>query len=191
MDKIDLGPRSWLFPMPVLLIGTFSKENKPNLMACAWGSIYDTNQIYICLSSNHKTSKNILFTDSFTISIPTQEDMEIADYVGNISGNDEDKIAKLKLEYEKSKLINAPIFNRFLLTLECKVNKLEDDDETMYVIGDIVNIKVDSSIINESKIIDLNKFKPLVYEPSSHSYLTTTLPIGKAYEIYKKIKIIT
>ena len=52
------GPQTWVYPMPVLIIGTYNEKGEPNAMNAAWGGVYDYNQIMICLSS-HQTTENI------------------------------------------------------------------------------------------------------------------------------------
>lgn len=45
----DFKPNPWLYPMPVLVIGTYDKDNNPNAMTAAWGSIYDYDKLEINL----------------------------------------------------------------------------------------------------------------------------------------------
>ena len=33
----DFGSQTWMFPMPVLIIGTYDENGKPNAMNAAWG----------------------------------------------------------------------------------------------------------------------------------------------------------
>ena len=33
----NFGPQSWLFPMPVLIIGTYGEGDEPNAMNAVWG----------------------------------------------------------------------------------------------------------------------------------------------------------
>jgi flavin reductase (DIM6/NTAB) family NADH-FMN oxidoreductase RutF len=37
--KKSLGAKTLLFPTPVLLVGTYDQNEKPNLMNVAWGGI--------------------------------------------------------------------------------------------------------------------------------------------------------
>ena len=46
--------------MPVLIIGTYGDDGTPDAMNAAWGGIADYNQVALCLSESHKTTKNIL-----------------------------------------------------------------------------------------------------------------------------------
>ena len=33
----DLGPKTYLYPMPVLIIGTYDEKGEPDAMNAAWG----------------------------------------------------------------------------------------------------------------------------------------------------------
>lgn len=57
----NFGVKPWVYPQPVLMIGTYDENGKPNLMNAAWGGQYDANQVMLCLSS-HKTTDNIKVT---------------------------------------------------------------------------------------------------------------------------------
>ena len=56
----NFGTKSWLYPMPVLIIGTYDESGTPDAMNAAWGMISDTDKVTICLDASHKTVKNIL-----------------------------------------------------------------------------------------------------------------------------------
>ena len=43
--KKNLGQKNWIFPMPVLMVGTYSPDGTPDLMAAAWGGITLEDQI--------------------------------------------------------------------------------------------------------------------------------------------------
>lgn len=36
-----LGPKPWVLPQPVLVIGTYDKDGTPNAMNAAWGGQWD------------------------------------------------------------------------------------------------------------------------------------------------------
>ena len=37
----SFGQKSWILPQPVLIIGTYDKNGKPNAMNAAWGGQWD------------------------------------------------------------------------------------------------------------------------------------------------------
>ena len=43
----NFGKQSWMYPLPVLIIGTYNEDGSANAMNAAWGGIYDTNQVCI------------------------------------------------------------------------------------------------------------------------------------------------
>lgn len=56
----NFGAQTWLYPMPVQMIGTYDENGTPNVMNAAWGGIHDTCQIGVCIDPGHKTAKNLL-----------------------------------------------------------------------------------------------------------------------------------
>lgn len=84
-----------LYPMPVLIIGTYDENGVPDAMNAAWGGISDSTQISICVSAGHKTTKNILARGAFTVSPADAANVVAADFVGIVSANnDPDKMKK-------------------------------------------------------------------------------------------------
>ena len=119
----NFGAKPWVYPQPVLMIGTYDENGKPNLMNAAWGGQYDANQVMLCLSS-HKTTDNIKVTGAFTVSFATASTVVPCDYVGIVSAKQEpNKMEKAGFTTVKSKFVNAPIINELPLTLECKFLK--------------------------------------------------------------------
>lgn len=81
----DFGKKSWLYPMPVLIVAAYDDTGVPNVMNAAWGGIFTDETIGICLSEGHKTTKNIRATGAFTVSMATVDTVTACDYVGNAS----------------------------------------------------------------------------------------------------------
>ena len=84
----NLKPKAYIYPLPVLIVGTYDENGIPNAMNAAWGTVCDTAQVSICLSATHKTVKNLLKTKAFTVAIADSKNVIPADYVGVVSAND-------------------------------------------------------------------------------------------------------
>lgn len=41
MRRINFGPNPFIYPMPVLIIGTYDENGIPNAMNAVWGAIMD------------------------------------------------------------------------------------------------------------------------------------------------------
>ena len=149
----DLGAKPYLFPQPVMIIGTYDENGKANAMNAAWGGIVGRNEIIIDLS-NHKTTENLLETRAFTVSVADLEHLVPCDYVGIVSGNKEpDKMEKAGFTTTKSKFVNAPVINELPLTLECVLTQVIDGSKYL---GEIKNVSIDEKILGEDGDIDLN-----------------------------------
>ena len=103
-----------------------------------------------------------------------------------MSGNKEpDKIEKAGWHVTKSELVNAPLFDELPLALECKL--LSYDEEACRLVGEIVNVCADESILTDGKI-DLAKFEPITYDPVHHTYRKLGDVVGKAFSDGTKLK---
>ena len=182
----NFGTKTWLYPMPVLIVGTYDEEGTPNAMNAAWGGIYDTNLVMVCLADDHKTTENIKKTGAFTVSFATVNTVVSCDYVGIVSANDEpNKFIKAGFHAEKSEFVNAPIIAELPMTVECKLLKFNEDG---ICIGEIVNVSADESILDDSGKVDAKKLDPIIYDSSSHAYWSFGEKVGKAFFDGKKIK---
>ena len=183
----NFGAKAILYPMPVLIIGSYDKNGAPNAMNAAWGGISEETQISICVSADHKTTKNILAKGAFTVSIADVDNVIAADYVGVVSGNKEpNKIAKAGWHAVKSDLVDAPLFEELPIALECKL--VSYDEESCRLVGEIINVCADERIIGADGMIDLAKFVPITYDPVHHTYRKLGNEVGKAFSDGLKLK---
>lgn len=183
----DLKANAYIYPLPVLIIGTYNEDGTPNAMNAAWGTVCDTKRVSICLAFDHKTTQNILRDKCFTVAMADQDNVIPADYVGIVSGNDEmHKLKKTGWTVVKSTKVNAPIFEQLPLALECELVKF--DRQTEVCIGEVVNVSVDEKILNEKQKITLDKFKPICYDCGEHGYYALGEKVGSAFKDGKKIK---
>lgn len=182
----NFGVKSMLYPMPVLIVGTYGEDGTPNAMNAAWGGIYDTNQVMVCLADDHKTTENIKKTGAFTISFATAKTVAPCDYVGIVSANDEpDKFAKAGFSAAKSEYVNAPLINELPVAVECKLLKFNEDG---ICIGKIVNVSADESALDESGKIDVKRFDPIIYDSMTHAYWNFGEKVGRAFSDGNKLK---
>ena len=183
----NFGVKPMMYPQPVLVIGSYDEEGTPNAMTAAWGSMSDMNQAAVYISAGHKSMKNILKTEAFTISMANVEHMVEADYVGMVSGNTvPDKVAKAGLHVTKSEFVNAPLFEEFPMSLECKL--VSYDPESELALGEIINVSADESILGENGHIDLAKLQPIIYDPVHHAYRGLGEIAGMAYKVGEALK---
>ena len=176
----NLKTKAYVYPLPVLIVGTYDEDGTPNAMNAAWGTVCDTAQVVICLSAGHKTVKNLLKTKAFTVGIADAKNVTQADYVGLVSANKEpNKLAKTGWNIVKSEYVNAPVIEDFPLVLECKL--VSYDTDTEICIGEVVNVSADERVLDENGKINLAELQPLCYASDVREYYTLGEKVGKAF----------
>lgn len=183
----NLGAKAILYPMPVLIIGSYDEKGKPDAMNAAWGGISEETEISICVSANHKTTKNILARRAFTVSIADDKNTAAADYVGVVSGNSEpNKIEKAGWHAQKSENVDAPLFEELPLSLECKL--ISYDEKSCRLVGEIINVCADEKILDSDGKVDLTKFVPITFDPVNNTYRKIGELTGNAFSDGLKLK---
>lgn len=185
MMRKNFGAKPYLYPQPVMIIGTYDENGNANAMNAAWGGMAGANKIIIDLSS-HKTTDNIQLNRAFTVSVGDVKHLTACDYVGMVSAhNAPDKMEKADFTTTKSDFVNAPIINELPLTLECE---LLDVIEGSLYLGEIKNVSMDESILGEDGELDLTKFVPITYDPIHHGYYPLGQRVGNAFADGAKLK---
>ena len=176
----NFGAKAMCYPMPVFIIGTYNADGTPNAMNAAWGGISEESEITICVDSSHKTAENLLARRAFTVSMATAEMMAACDYVGIVSGNKvPNKFVKAGFHAVRSEFVDAPLIDELPMALECEV--ISYDEETCRLVGRIVNVCADESVLGENGKVDAAKLQPITYDPMNHHYLVLGNKVGQAF----------
>ena len=182
----NFGAKTWMYPMPVLIVGTYDEFGVPNAMNAAWGGIYDTNQVMVCLADDHKTTENIRSSGAFTVSFATEKTVIPCDYVGIVSANDvPNKFEKAGFHATRSAFVNAPLIEELPMCLECRLLHFNEDG---ICVGEIVNVSADESILDGQGKIDAKALAPILYDGVTHDYWGIGEKVGKAFSDGKKLK---
>lgn len=182
----NFGVKPWTYPQTVFIIASYDEEGNADAMNAAWCGISDANQIGMCLSSGHKTVKNILAKKEFTVSMATAKYVAECDYVGIASGNDvPDKLARCGLHAAKAEHVDAPLIEELPMALECRL--VSYDAATGMMLGEIVNVCADESILTDGSI-DPAKLEPITFDGVNNTYIKLGEVVGKAFSDGGKFK---
>ena len=177
MSRKNFGANPLMYPLPVLIIGTYDENGVPNAMNAAWGVVTDFKEITISLS-DHKTKDNLVAKKAFTVSMATENQLVACDYVGIESGRKvPNKFEKAGFHAIKSEFVDAPLIDELPMALECTVKSFANG----ILVGEIVNICADESILTDDKI-DPKKLKPIAYDPANHGYYGLGEKVGNAFK---------
>ena len=176
----NFGAKPVCYPQPVFIIGTYDENGSPDAMNAAWGGISEEAEVSICISEGHKTTKNILLKKAFTVSMGTVDQLAACDYVGIVSGNKEpDKVAKAGWTAVKSDFVDAPLFAQLPMAMECEL--ISYDAESCRLVGRIVNVSADESVLNDRGVVDPAKLRPITFDPMNNAYLVLGEKVGNAF----------
>lgn len=188
--KTSLGARTILYPTPVLIVGTYDAQHKPNAMAVAWGGICCSKPPCLAISVREATHTyaSLVERKAFTASIPSIEHLEAADYFGIASGRDVDKFAVTGLTPVASDLVEAPYVAEFPVVLECRVvHSAKLGLHTLFV-GEILDVKAEESCIDENGKLSGDLVKPFSWAPPENVYYALGERLGKGFSVGKTLQ---
>lgn len=187
--KKSLGAKTLVCPTPVWVIGSYDKDGKPNVMTAAWVGICCSNppSVAISLRKATYTYGNIMERQAFTVNIPSEKYVREADYFGIASGKDVDKFSATGLTPVKSELVDAPYVQEFPVVVECKVTHTIEIGLHTQFIGEILDVKVDETVLEEKGLPDIEKIKPFLFSPEIRTYHKVGDYLGQAFSIGRKI----
>jgi flavin reductase (DIM6/NTAB) family NADH-FMN oxidoreductase RutF len=187
MEKIKLGSRPMIYPMPVTLIGA-DIAGKPNFMTIAFIGIINMNPAMVSMGANpsHLTCKGIVKNGTFSVNLPSAKMLEVTDYVGLYSGEKKDKSELFKIFRGETK--TAPMIEECPLNLECKlIQKLSFGGNDELYIGEVIETYCGQEFMTDGKP-DIKKMGTFVFTMNDNRYFSIGKAIGKAWSDGKKFK---
>ena len=180
--KKDFGVKPYLFPMPAYMIGTYNEDDTVDVMMMAWGGICAGDMVALNLEEEHKTVANLKARGAFTLAMPGRDTLEVSDFLGIASANKmPDKFERTGLHAVKSSRVDAPVIEEYPVTLECTVEKMEDEPYGLRVLGRIVNVMADEKVLDEQGRIDAGKIDTFLFDQMRSGYYAVGEKIGQAW----------
>ena len=177
----NFGSKPWSYPQPVFIVATYDENGVPDAMNAAWGGISENNEISLCIGDNHKTTQNLLAKKAFTVNIADTAHVVACDYVGIESAKKVAvKFTKAGFTAIKSEFVDAPIIKELNMAIECRVKSY--DLETCRLVGEIVNVSIDESVLTADDKVDVAKMAPIVFDPINMAYLQLGEKVGNAFK---------
>ena len=178
----DLGARPYLFPMPTYIIGTYNEDDTVDVMMMAWGGICAADMVALNLEAEHKTVANLEKRNAFTLAVPGTDTLEVSDFFGIATANKmADKFERSGLHAVKSERVDAPIITEYPITLECEVVEMQAQPYGLRVLGKIINVIADESILDDAGKIDAGKVHAFAFDQMQNGYYVIGEKVGQAW----------
>jgi len=163
MKKVTLGPETYVYPKPAFLIGANVNE-KANFMAAAWCGIVNSEppMISVSIRPQRHTIRGVRQNGTFSVNVPSEDQMTEMDYCGIYSGAREDKNSVCGFSVFYGKLDTAPMIEQCPVNLECSVvHELELGTHFIFI-GEIKEIHASGDILTNG-LPDVEKIRPIIY----------------------------
>ncbi len=184
----NLGVQPALFPMPVVIIAAYGADGSTCAMNAAWAQICDMDKIALFIDADHKTTKNIMETKAFTVNIANVANMETADFFGIATGNKmPNKFERSGCKAAKSEFVNAPILTEYPVSIECELAEEVNTPNLHAIVGKIVNVSADESVVGDKDKIDPEKVNALIFDQYCHGYYAVGEKVGQAWNAGKDL----
>ena len=182
MTKIPFGKVPLIYPIPIILVGA-EVGGVANFATLGDCGILGLNPPLVIISSHrdHHTNKGILENGTFSINIPSTDQLSITDYCGQVSGREVDK-SKL-FEIFHGELGTAPMIHECPVNLECKVLKEFSIQHRQMFVGEVIQAYVDERFALERDgrhvIAEMTLLDPIIYALDNHYYkIGGTIGVG-------------
>ncbi len=158
MTKIKKEAQLALGPVPPALIACGNKS-KRNIITLAWVGVVNSSPPMVSVAIRPGRYSHNLVKDSgeFTINLPKDEQVEIVDGCGTLSGKELDKFSHFNLTAEMGTLQFAPTIKECPVSMECVVDQTLSLESHSLFIGRVVATYLDQEIVDQKGMIDLEK----------------------------------
>jgi flavin reductase (DIM6/NTAB) family NADH-FMN oxidoreductase RutF len=187
--KRSIGAKTIAYPTPVYIVGTYDAAGRPNAMAAAWAGICCSRPpcLAVSLRAATYTHGNIVASQCFTVSIPSEDHVREADYLGIASGRNVNKFEVAGLTPVRAEHVDAPYVAEFPLAIECKLLHTVEIGLHTQFIGEILDIKADEQALDEAGHLNIERVRPFLFAPGDQAYYGIGQLLGKAFGIGREI----
>ena len=157
MSKKEANKRSCLQPSPKVLVSCRDKDGRNNALAVAYcgNCSYDPPMVMVGIVPSRFSYHMVKETGCFVVNLVPKDMKELFDYLGSISGRDEDKMTKMNIA--EAIKVNAPILTDCPVNIECKViDSIMTGSHEMFI-GRVEHVHVDPDFINGDGNIEFAK----------------------------------
>jgi flavin reductase (DIM6/NTAB) family NADH-FMN oxidoreductase RutF len=164
--KKAFGPKTWLFPRPVVLVSARGKSGRDTIVTLSWAGIAcsEPAMLTVAIRKSRFSHKLISETGEFVANMPTAQQLQIAEFCGTQSGAEVDKFQELNLTREKAEKVEAPMIAECPVNLECRVRQVLELGTHDLFIAEILAAHADESVLGPDGGLNDGALNPLVWQ---------------------------
>ena len=187
---ISLGPQAFISPAPVMLVGTYDAEGRPNIMTATWGGVSCSQPpcLSVSLRRSTWTCRAVQQKKAFTVSIPAREMAGQADFAGLVSGSQENKFQRLGLTPVPGDHVDAPFVAECPVVLELLLRHTLELGSHIQFVGEIMDVKVNRDCLTPEGLPDASRIDALSFAPLTKEYYGTGEFVARAFAVGKTVK---
>ena len=163
MTKRILEPNTTLYPVAVVLVTTGGE--KPNVFTCNRIASVSAEppRLAIAVRPNRHSHQLIRTSREFVVNLPSPAQQTLTDYLGVVTGREEDKIATAKLKLEPAIKIKTPLLADCPVNIECIIEReIELDSHTLFI-GLVQAVHADEKLLDANGDVEVARAQGLVY----------------------------
>lgn len=190
MNKLNFKGSVMLNPTPVVLVTSISKEGKTNVFTVGWISTVCTKEPIIAMGVRPErlSYEYIKESGECVINLPTVDMVKVVDYCGVVSGKKVDKIKHFNLQLSEGVSVLTPSLQSSPIALECKVKSITPLGTHDLFLLEVLNVKVDESLLDSNNKICFNKAKLICYNHGEYYGLNSKSLGSFGYSVKKRSK---
>ena len=155
--------REHIFPLPVLLVSTVSRDGIRNVApwSCVTPILRPLEEVLLASWLKRDTLENIRQTGEFVLSVPPAGMEEAVMITARNYPPEVDEFMEAGLKPHPSTKVKPPGVEGCLAWAECKLTEMVSREKFVLIIGRVVYLEADDRYFNEMGDMDYEKAKPL------------------------------
>ncbi|MEW5867386.1 MAG: flavin reductase family protein [Bacillota bacterium] len=165
MQKARAKLKTYLYPIPAVMVSCTSAGGRPNIVTVAWTGVACATPPMISIAINLSRYSHGIIKESgaFCVNIPGTDMLHATDYCGNVSGRDVDKFAELGLTAVPGDEVACHYIGECPINMECKVRHQVVLGSHELFVGEVVAVHADEGVLTPEARIDVEAMKPFAY----------------------------
>ncbi|HZW49414.1 MAG TPA: flavin reductase family protein [Bacillota bacterium] len=163
MQKYAIPAGTVLAPVPAVMISSGDAPENYNIATASWTGTVCSKPPMTYVSFRPATlSQGILMrTREFVINLITEDQCEVLDWCGRVSGREHNKWQEAGLTPVAAQKVKAPLIAECPINIECKVTQVLELGSHFMYLAEIVAVNADEKYLRDGKL-DLSSFDTIV-----------------------------